>query len=238
MNEKCSTKSKASHLHRDLLAGISPGVPRGLSPCPVLPNLFASESDSSLFLDKRRIRSADPNSMFEDLIPMEDNHILKLSKPNYREFSSVTLDLKWVESHAEWVLSILFSKESPIVQSIIGGSSAGSLKSSYFYNHFPRKASNLDGEHHYIGVDLEMGRWIPAAISEQILPKKLQTFTAYPVPTLEELALCKERNGRAFWTENGIWTCNCDTNRGRMAQGKTFDKYEEYVSWRRESGSS
>lgn len=173
--------------------------------------------------------------MFEDLITLDDNHLMKLVSHDYDNLKNTLYVLDdFISRHAE----LLLSKDSPIVQYTVGGY-ISSQKSSSFYNHFPRKASNLDGEHHYLHVDYEFGRWLPKFITDQLLPQKTENFTAYPVPTQEELALCHDRKGRAYWNRSGIWICfSGDVHVTLDHLGpKYFAKYEEYISWKRRVGS-
>lgn len=120
-------------------------------------------------------------------------------------------------------------------------------KPSSFSLVFPRKATNLDTDHHHVHFDVDiLTRWISRDVLRFLVPvlyfQDLQSerrelrasaLTAKPVPTTEELRLCSRLKGKGYWNRKGTWFCT--TKKVTAAQDELgpmcFSSYNDWVKW-------
>lgn len=120
-------------------------------------------------------------------------------------------------------------------------------KPSSFSLIFPRKATNLDTDHHHVHFDVDiLTRWISRDVLRFLVPVlyfqdlqserrelRASTLTAKPVPTTEELRLCSRLRGRGYWNRKGIWFCTTKKVGGAHDElgPVCFSSYNEWVKW-------
>lgn len=119
-------------------------------------------------------------------------------------------------------------------------------KVSLFSTAYPKKATNMDTDHHYINFDTEiLTRWISRDVLKIIVPilyfqdlqkqKKAEALFAKSVPTAQELQLCLSLKGFGYWKRNGSWHCtirkiNPEANTDEYGP-KLFSSYNAWIAW-------
>lgn len=120
-------------------------------------------------------------------------------------------------------------------------------KPSSFSLFYPRKATNLDTDHHHVHFDVDiLTRWISRDVLRFLVPVlyfqdlqserrelRASSLTAKPVPTTEELRLCSKLRGKGYWNRKGTWFCTTKNVVGTQDHlgPMCFSSYNEWVKW-------
>lgn len=178
--------------------------------------------------------------MFDDLISRDENVILKSLDTNDSSLKS------W-HSIFSFRLADLFSKDSDTFQYNYGRvNGMVPEKVSHFSIAYPKKATNMDTDHHYINFDTEiLTRWISRDVLKIFVPvlyfqdlqkqRKAEALYAKSVPTVQELDLCVSLKGFGYWKRNGTWHCTTkkirpETNSDEYGP-KFFYSYNAWIAW-------
>ena len=181
--------------------------------------------------------------MFDDTIPRDENvMLLALAKSD---------DFLGLRPILYAKLDETLSKDSDVFRYNYGRLNGMVPEKPFSFSLvFPRKATNLDTDHHHVHFDVDiLTRWISRDVLRFLVPVlyfqdfqqerrelRASTLTAKPVPTTEELRLCLRLKGKGYWNRKGTWFCTtkevseCEDDMGP----KCFRSYNDWVKW--ESG--
>lgn len=178
--------------------------------------------------------------MFEDIIPLDENFMttaLGHSEDIFNLRPLVTSTLEHTLSKDSDTFRYNYGRLNGMVPE----------RSSYFSLVYPRKATNLDTDYHHLTFDADiLTRWISRDVLKFLVPilyfqdmqwermeKRATALTAKPVPTTQELELCRRLKGAGYWNRKGTWFCTTKNVSNLHDEfGPTcFAAYSEWVAW-------
>lgn len=186
--------------------------------------------------------------MFEDSLSIDDNLLLGITRRDqFITSEDINETVSLLAKKGVEFMNQNFSKQSLFKYEFM------TQRPNFFHKEFPRKATSLDTQEHYLDVPGDfLLRWFPREITKIIFPAlyfeemiqqlsrdKLKStvipeFTASPVPTINEEDVCKQRNGVGIWNRDGIWICTCSKGYLNQLDGhgpKFFQSYNEWLLW-------
>lgn len=176
--------------------------------------------------------------MFDDIIAPDENVVLK-------SIASTLPDLQSWHASLTTRLEQVLSKHSEVFQYNYGRlNGIVPERTTHFSHAYPKKATNLDTDHHHLSFDTEiLTRWIPRDVLKLFVPvlyfqdlqkeRRAEALTAKSVPTAQELHLCASLRGKGYWKRDGTWLCTTRNLKLEFDQygPRYFFTYNDWIAW-------